>query len=536
MLREIRRKAHLFSPRNRALRFIQLNAVIFLVLIISGYLGSACFAAETGKTTLAKPSPTKPATATPKNPAESAPASETAKPAEPAPAAATASLAPPPATPKSVTLGPDGIPLVSNVFTETDLRQALSDISAQTGVTIMADATVQGMVSADIKDLPLEKALNMLLMSGGFAFTKLDDYYLVGLPDPTNPNFSLLTKTEYFQLKHTTPAVVVSLLSQQYGKYISAVGATPQTMARRDQSNTNNRTNQSQSSISGTVPGVPELYGVVITAPQSMIPRIKADIMSLDKAPAQVMIEAVVIELNQDALKDLGINWASHWLSQDLTSGGANLVYSSIANNEIAKVTALVQNGQGKLRANPRLATEEGNTAELEVGKETYFSILSGSLAYQYATIETIKSGIFLRITPRVNQPEGEVIVRIEPEVRDVTGKGLNGLPEITFRRAETNLRVKNGESIVIGGLMNESSSDAVNKIPVLGDIPVIGGLFRTKSTTRQKSEVIIIVTPHIISETGEPQNFGSPAMWQEIKNTKSPEPKKSEPAEEEDK
>lgn len=535
----------MFSPRNRDLRFVQLNAVIFLVLIISGYFGSiginlfgtACFAAETGKTTSEKPAPSKPATAAPVKPAASSTASEAAKPAETAPVTTIASPAAPPVTPKSVTLGLDGIPLVSNVFTETDLRQALSDISAQTGVTIMADATVQGMVSADIKDLTLEKALNMLLMSGGFAFTKLDDYYLVGLPDPTNPNFSLLTKTEYFQLKHTTPAVVVSLLSQQYGKYISAVGATPQTVSRRDQQNNNNRTTQSQSAASGTIPGVPELYGIVITAPPSMMSRIKADIVALDKAPAQIMIEAVVIELNQDALKDLGINWASHWLSQDLTSGGANLVYSSIANDEIAKVTALVQNGQGKLRANPRLATEEGNTAELEVGKETYFSILSGSLAYQYATIETIKSGIFLRVTPRVNQPEDEVVVRIEPEVRDVTGKGLNGLPEITFRRAVTNLRVKNGESIVIGGLMNESTSDSVNKIPILGDIPLIGGLFRSKSTTRQKSEVIIIVTPHIITETGEPQNFGSPAMQREIADVKPmKQPKKSEPDEEEDK
>ncbi|MHB1459117.1 MAG: type II secretion system protein GspD [Armatimonadota bacterium] len=518
MFREVKRKVRMFSPRTRDLRFVQLIAVTFLVFIISGFLssneiylsGSACFAAETGQTT-----------------------SSVSEPAKSTESALAAAALPPPVS-KPVTLGQDGIPLVSNVFTETDLRQALSDISAQTGVTIMADATVQGMVSADIKDLPLEKALNMLLMSGGFSFTKLDDYYLVGLPDPTNPNFSLLTKTEYFQLKHTTPATIVSLLSQQYGKYISAIGAAPQTVSRRDQQN-NNRPIQSQSAASGTIPGVPELYGVVITAPQSMIPRIKADIVALDKAPAQIMIEAVIIELNQDALKDLGLNWASRWLSQDMSSGGANLVYSSIANNEIVKLTALVKNGQGKLRANPRLATEEGNTAELEVGKESYFSILSGSLAYQYATIETIKSGIFLRVTPRVNQPEDEVVVRIEPEVRDVTGKGLNGLPEITFRRAVTNLRVKNGESIVIGGLMNESSNESVNKIPILGDIPLIGGLFRSKSTIRSKSEVIIIVTPHIITETGGSQNFGSPSMWDEIKNVEPIKPpKKSEPEEEE--
>ncbi len=182
----------------------------------------------------------------------------------------------------------------------------------------------------------------------------------------------------------------------------------------------------------------------------------------------------------------------------------------------------MVKNRRGKLRANPRLATAEGQTAELEIGKETYFSILSGSLAYQYATIETIKSGIFLRVTPRVILPEGVIDARIEPEVRDVTGKGSNGLPEITFRRALTNLRVKNGQSIVIGGLTNEISSSSVRKVPLLGDLPLIGGVFRRTSTQLTKSEVIIIVTPHIISE-GTPGNLGSPEMKKELPEATPP-------------
>lgn len=525
MFREVQRSTPILLPRLMHHRITLLIAAICLTFIISSYPSGICLAAENAK----------PASAEAAKTVEPAPAASAA-PASVALPAATPAPAP---TPKPIAKGPDGIPLVTNIFSETDIRQALADVSAQTGVSILADATVQGNVSADLKDLPLEKALNMLLMSGGLAFTKLDDYYLVGQPDPSNPNFYLLTKSEYFDLKHTQPLVIISLLQQPYGKYLSAVGASPQTMSKRDSTSSSSRINQSytgqsQSSMSGSVPGVPDLYGIVITAPPSMMPRIKADIMALDKPPVQIMLDAVVIELNEDALKDLGINWASRWLSQDLTSGGANLVYSAIANNEIVKITALVQNGRGKLRANPRLATEEGNTAELEVGKESYFSIVTGSLAYQYATIETIKSGIFLRVTPRVNQPEGEVVVRIEPEVRDVTGKGLNGLPEITFRRAVTNLRVKNGESIVIGGLMNESSTDTVNKIPILGDIPIIGGLFRSKSTIRTKSEVIIIVTPHIISETGGSQNFGSPSMWDEIKNVEPPKPPKESERDEE--
>lgn len=439
----------------------------------------------------------------------------------PAPTAPPPAPTPPPA-PKPVAKGPDGVPLVTNVFSETDLRQALSDIGAQTGVTIIADSTVQGTVTADLKDVTLERSLSMLLLSGGFAFAKLDGYYLVGLPDPTNPNFYLLTKTEIVPLKHTSPQAIVSLLSQPYGRYLSAIGAAPQTVTKRDMQGSSSRSGSysspSQSSYnSSTVPGVPEIYGVIVTAPPSMMARIKADIAALDKAPSQIMLDAVVVELNQDALKDLGVDWATRWLKQDLASGAGSLVYSTIANQEMANLTALVRNGKGRLRANPRVATEEGQTAELEVGKESYFSIVTGPVTYPYASIENIKSGILLRITPRVIEGEGEVVARVEPEVRDVTGKGANGLPEITFRRATTNLRVKDGQSIVIGGLMNEFTSHSVDKVPVLGDIPLVGSIFRRTNTQESKTEVIIVVTPHIMSDTTY-QGAGSAEILEQVK------------------
>ena len=89
-----------------------------------------------------------------------------------------------------------GEPLVTNIFAETDIKQALSDIADQTGVTIVADNTVQGTVSLDLKDVPLERALAIVSQTGGFAFVKMDGYYLVGMPDPNNPNFYLLSRTE----------------------------------------------------------------------------------------------------------------------------------------------------------------------------------------------------------------------------------------------------------------------------------------------------------------------------------------------------
>jgi general secretion pathway protein D len=87
--------------------------------------------------------------------------------------------------------------------------------------------------------------------------------------------------------------------------------------------------------------------------------------------------------------------------------------------------------------------------------------------------------------------------------VRDVTGKGPTGLPEITYRRASSTVRVKDGESIVIGGLTTEFETRTESKTPLLGDIPLVGNLFRRASSRETKTEVVIIITPHILDDTG---------------------------------
>jgi len=437
--------------------------------------------------------------------AEPAPAPEEPAATPPAP-----TPAPAPAPPVEVKRNEKGEPLVTNVFADTDMRQALSDVAAQAGVIIIPDSTVQGTVTADLKDVPLEPALTMLLQTGGFAFAKLDGYYLVGLPDPSNPNFYLLSATEVVELKYVAPQTIAALLNGPYGHYLSAEGYVPPAQEARERERPAYRPPST-----AVAPGAPQLYRLVISAPRDMIARIKADIALLDKPPTQVMLEAVVLEVSEEALKNVGIDWASRWIkfasrASSILSGGqtiatdaGSLTYSEISNTEMATLTALVESGKARLRANPRVATAEGQTAEIEVGKESYFAIVTGPVTFPYTTLEQIKSGILLRITPHVLEPEGVVVARIEPEVRDVTGQGSNGLPEITFRRASTNLRVKDGQSIVIGGLINEFTTRTRSKVPFLGDLPLLGSLFRRSSSRQSRTEVVIIITPHILDVAG---------------------------------
>ena len=414
--------------------------------------------------------------------------------------------APAPAAPAVIARDAQGEPLVTNVFSDTDIKQAISDIGAQTGVVIIADNTVQGAVTLDLKDVPLERALAMVTQAGGFSFAKMDGYYLVGAPDPANPNFYLLSRTEVVQLKNVRPEVVLSLLALPYGRYLSSEGSTPAIAVRGGSESNLRRSVGGGSSQQGTPTsrdiGLPApTYKLAITAPPAMIERIKADIANLDQRREQVMLEAMVLEISQDDLKELGFNFATRFLQFSTTGASSNFAYSSVARDQLVQISALVQKGAARLRANPRVATGDGQTAEVEVGRENYFSIVTGSANFAYNTLEVIRSGISLRITPRIMDDSREVMALVEPEVRDVTGRGSNGLPEITFRRAATNVRVRNGESIVIGGLINEFDSKSDNKIPILGDLPLLGKLFRGTSTRRLRTETVIIITPRILSE-----------------------------------
>jgi type II secretory pathway component GspD/PulD (secretin) len=214
-------------------------------------------------------------------------------------------------------------------------------------------------------------------------------------------------------------------------------------------------------------------------------------------------------------LNSLGVDWATHWLSQNLSSGsGPNLVYSKLANTEMAQLTLLINDHKASLRANPQVTANDGMTAELEVGQENYFNILTTSGGYTYGTLEDISSGILLRITPHILLDEDEVDVQVEPQVRDVSAQGANGFPVITFRRASTDVRVKNGQSVIIGGLVNTTTTKVVNKIPVFGDIPLFGPLlFRHRSNEKIKTEDVIIITPHILANLTPATDVQSPDL-----------------------
>jgi type II secretory pathway component GspD/PulD (secretin) len=379
-------------------------------------------------------------------------------------------------------------PFVSNVFYDSDLRQAVADVAAQAGVSIIMDETVQGLITVEILDLPLEEALDRMLSPLGFTFKKMNGYYVVGSAYPDSPSFALLSVTERIPLDYLRAKDVPGLLSVFYGPFLRV----------NEESNT-----------------------LVVTASPQIVESIKRDLAQIDVPPRQVMIEALVTEMSKDARKSLGfdVGWFGRKAGRswdviiplgDLLDSTLGTTYSrpdasveGWRGDFQGTLKALVQDGKVNIRANPRVATLEGQKATIIVGKEQYYVIVTGTGQYAYGQLERIPVGVSLIIAPYISG-KGEITVDIQPEVSDVVGTGVTGLPVVSKRAVSTKIRVKDGETIVIGGLIQKNVSVTKRKIPLLGDIPLLGLLFSRTEKRVDEVETVIFITPHILTEEGK--------------------------------
>ena len=371
----------------------------------------------------------------------------------------------PPTPPTQEGAGAAKEPLVSNVFFDTDLRQALSDVSAQTGVIIIPTEDVQGMITMELKDMPLEKALELMCMPGGFVYKEIaDNTWLVGAPDPQSPAFRIMAEVEIVDLQHLSGKELESRLPTMYEEFCKFDELGNQ---------------------------------VIVTAPNPILEQTCAMLRRLDQPLLQIMIEALVVETNASRLKDFYAKAQATHVGMDGTTG--LMTYTSLAKDLLAEVLSLVERREAQTKANPSVVAQEGRTAKVEVSTEQYFTIITGPTSYPYTTLQQIDADISLEITPLVAEETGDVTIELKPTVSDVTGQGANNLPIITKRSAETTIRVKDGQVIAIGGLLEELDIVSRRKIPLLGDIPIIGGLFRSTERSRQLREVVIFIVPHIL-------------------------------------
>jgi type II secretory pathway component GspD/PulD (secretin) len=242
---------------------------------------------------------------------------------------------------------------------------------------------------------------------------------------------------------------------------------------------------------------------VVLTASVAQIEIIDALLQQVDTPLAQVLVEAMVLEVPTQFTNNLGVAWQQATPFTFNSTGGqlpCCPVVSITSPSLIVTLNTLITQNKSRLLANPRLAVRDGETATMNIGDKIPFQVIN---AQGVPSVVIIEAGVKLVVTPRVTS-DGFVTVKMHPEVSTIkTPPGPNIPPTIATREADSSLTVKDGTPIILAGLIQKNEINTTVKVPLLGDIPILGWLFKSVSTDNTNNEVIFVITPHILQKAG---------------------------------
>ncbi len=380
--------------------------------------------------------------------------------------------------------------IVKNIWVDVPLSQIFRDISVENGIILATCPHIPDpLVSLDAaKGKPLDDCINELVSGQGlFIKKKSNKFYLIVCGDPTCPSaVETITPTPIY-LNYITAKHLKESLPKSLEQYV--------TTGQRDSE--------------ALVYAVPEITQHVMDI-----------VKKLDVPQQQVMLEVLVVDLWEGTSDEFELDWSilGPHTAFSMSKGVAGFTglagYTSIAASRLVELNlqlrALIEEKKASIRSRPRVATINGEKAKIDISLDEYYTIITDLYGTSLRTeLEVIKSGVMLEMTPHIGE-EGYITVDVQTEVSDVAARRNSSsnssvtssdLPVIRRRQADTRVRVKEGDAIVIGGLIETQESTNHGKFPVLGDAPIIGGLFKSKEDSTTKKEVMIFITPQLIRD-----------------------------------
>lgn len=354
----------------------------------------------------------------------------------------------------------------------TPLVEALRALGYKSNKNLIVNGDLDGTIAMHMEDTDFDTVLRALSRSNDFSYEYLDDKQTV-LIAPTDSMSSI----ETFKLKHIDPETAA--------KQIALLTEADKVMADK------------------------ENHTLTVSGSSSLLYQVRQELEKVDVASQQVNIQAMVVELSKGNSRNLGLSYLSNPWSKDTSIGGYNGFKFSVS----AQHEETLSNG--KVLARPNVTVFDGRKATILMGdKVPVFTSSSDSTDSDSSTTMTVEYkdvGVKLEVLPRINEMDKQTITLvIKPSVSTISQwveSGNNKAPQISERSAETTVRVKNGETILIGGLLKNEEIKSIKQIPFLSKIPILGELFKSRSTEKKDTEVVIAITPKIVyDEFGRPR------------------------------
>ncbi len=394
-------------------------------------------------------------------------------------------------------------------FQNIDVRTILQILAKESGMNIVASDTVTGSMTLNLKDVPWDQALDLVMKARNLDMRKQGNIINIA---PKDELFEQDKKTLTYESEIQN---LGALVSQTFQLRYKNVEEFKDILKLGD--GTGNVDRNSILSSRGSALIDPSTNTLIITDNPTVIRKFKDLIQELDVAAQQVMIEARIVEARDSFMRTLGakINYAGNskkWsgggqfggrILGDSTDGwipvnGMGVVRQGASSIVGLTIDAAQEEGTVKIISSPRVLTQDRKEATIEKGTEIPYQEASSS----GATSTSFKKAVLgLTVTPQIT-PDGNIIMDLQINKDSVSKITSNGEPAIDTNNITTQAMVENGGTLILGGIYEEDNSISENKIPLLGDIPLIGYLFKTKSRSNTKSELLIFITPRIVPNT----------------------------------
>ncbi|WP_313327517.1 type IV pilus secretin PilQ [Stutzerimonas balearica] len=404
-------------------------------------------------------------------------------------------------------------------FQDIDVRSVLQLIADFTDLNLVASDTVQGNITLRLQNVPWDQALDLVLKTKGLDKRQVGNVLLVAPADE-------IAARERQELESQRQIAELAPLRRELIQVNYAKAAD---IARLFQSVTENGSGATEER--GSIAVDDRTNSIIAYQTQERLDELRRIVMQLDIPVRQVMIEARIVEANVDYDKSLGVRWGGTQIfangrgavygNDDLgdeggdsgedSNGNFPFVDLGVANRTAGigigyvtdnlildlELSAMEKTGNGEVVSQPKVVTSDKETAKILKGSEIPYQEASSSGATSTSFKEAALS---LEVTPQIT-PDNRIIMEVKvtkdaPDFQNV----LNGVPPINKNEVNAKVLVNDGETIVIGGVFSNTQSKSVDKVPFLGDLPYLGRLFRRDTVTNEKSELLIFLTPRIMS------------------------------------
>ena len=391
---------------------------------------------------------------------------------------------------------------------DSDLRDVLEMLSEQGGLNILASNSVQGKVSASLNGVDIDTALKAILKSTGYIAHREGKFIYVGNP------------LDFQNMEQTADRICTRIYRPNYVK-ASELQALIQPLLTPAGVGVASVTTASQSGIAsdGSAAGGDAYAGneaVLVRDYGAVLEQIDQVFQEIDQRPMQVAIEAMILSVKLDDNNNLGVDFlllrdqnnarlATGSPLTDLgdlsfTDGG--LKFGFLDSSLGAFINALESIGDTNVIATPRLMCLNKHRAEILIGAQLGYISTTLTETSAAQNVEFLEVGTQLRLRPFISS-DGLIRMEVHPELSTGTVRVEQGLtlPDKEVTQVTSNIMVRDGCTVIIGGLMREDQEDATTRVPFLGSAPGIGWLFSSTKQTTSRRELIVLITPHIVYE-----------------------------------